>query len=89
MNSFRLQTATQLAHYLRSLRQSRGLTQRQLGDRLGVTAARISEIERDPSGLGVARLLNLLHVLGASAVLEMNDRSADIDTRTLGRWGEW
>ena len=88
-HAFRLQSAAQVAQYLRSLRRSRGLTQRELGQRIGVTAARISEIERDPGGVGLTRLLRLLHVLGARAVLELNDSNAKIEPRTSATRGEW
>ena len=86
---FRLQSSAQLAQYLRSLRRSRGLTQRQLAERIGVTAARISEIERNPGGLGLTRLLTLLHVLGARAVLELNDGGATAEPGTAATRGEW
>jgi HTH-type transcriptional regulator / antitoxin HipB len=68
---FSLKTSSQLAAYLRSLRKSQGLTQSALGAKLGVSAARISAIERNPSGLAFGQLLKLLHVLGARLQLEI------------------
>jgi HTH-type transcriptional regulator/antitoxin HipB len=87
--AFPLQSAEQLALYLRSLRRSRGLTQRALGEILGVTGARISEIEKDPSGVGLAQLLRLLHVLGARAVIEVPESRSASDTTTTTMRGEW
>lgn len=87
--AFRLQSAAQFALYLRSLRRSRGLTQRELGERIGVTGARISKIESDPGAVGLTQLLRLLHVLGARAVLELNDSGAKTEPSTSGTRGEW
>jgi transcriptional regulator with XRE-family HTH domain len=87
--AFQLQTAAQFALYVRSLRKSQGLTQRQLGERIGVTAARISEIERNPGAVGLTQLLKLLHVLGARAYLELNDSSMRTETGTPTTRGEW
>jgi HTH-type transcriptional regulator/antitoxin HipB len=87
-SSFPLHSPAQLSLYLRSLRRSRGLTQRALGQLLGVTGARISEIEKDPSGLGLAQL-RLLHVLGARAVIEVPDNGDDSETTTSTPRGEW
>lgn len=87
--AFRLHSSAQFAQYLRSLRRSRGLTQRQLGERIGVTGARISEIERDPSGVGLAQVLRLLHVLDARAVLEVSEGDQGSGPATASTRGEW
>ena len=87
--AFRLQSAAQLALYLRSLRRSQGLTQRDLGQRIGVTGARISEIEKDPGGVGLSQILRLLHVLGARAVLELNESNSTSETGNSATRGEW
>lgn len=65
------------------------MTQRELGQRIGVTGARISEIERDPGGVGLTQILRLLHVLGARAVLELNEGSARSETSLSAARGEW
>lgn len=87
--AFPLQSAAQLALYLRSLRRSQGLTQRDLGERIGVTGARISEIEKDPGGVGLTQILRLLHILGARAVLELNEGSPTPETGNSATKGEW
>ena len=86
---FQLQTPAQFALYLRSLRRSRGLTQRDLGQRIGVTGARISEIEKDPGAVGLAQLLKLLHVLGARAVLTLDESRSRATTKHSTPTGEW
>lgn len=65
-----LQTGDQLTAYLRSMRKLRGLTQKDLGDLLGVSAARIAAIERRPGAVATGRLLQLLNVLGAHLYLD-------------------
>lgn len=87
--AFQLQSAAQFAMYLRSLRRSRGLTQRELAERIGVTAARISQIEGDPGVVGLTQLLKLLHVLGARVYLELSDGNMSTETRTTETRGEW
>lgn len=91
---YTLQTPDQLSAYLRSLRKSRGLTQRALGAMLGVSAARIAAIERRPGAVGIGKLLDLLHLLGARLYLDdgTNERNGVADStghthRTSA--GEW
>jgi len=87
--AFRLHSANQFALCLRALRRSQGLTQRELGQRIGVTGARISEIEKDPGGVGLNQILKLLHVLGARAVIELHEGSSTSETGSSATRGEW
>jgi HTH-type transcriptional regulator/antitoxin HipB len=57
--------AAQLSAHLKSLRKAQGLTQTQLGARIGVKQTRIADIERNPGAIAVEQLLQLLHALGA------------------------
>jgi len=85
-----LQSPTQLGGYLKSLRKSRGLTQGDLGRMIGVSAARISEIEKDPSALGLTQLLKLLHAMGARVALDIDEGQArTAGKRTPSSGGEW
>lgn len=52
---------------MRAARQRRGLSVRALADRLGVSAATISAIENDRTGVSVQRLLDLATALDVSA----------------------
>lgn len=68
MNSFQtfpVQTPAQLSVHIRSLRKARGLTQAQLGERIGVKQARVADIEGDPGAVGLQQLLQVLHALDA------------------------
>lgn len=78
-----IQIADQLRAHLRSLRQEQGLTQAQLGDRLGLGQARIAEIESAPGVVSVEQVIRILAALGAS--LELSDRKADPVEGTAGR----
>jgi len=71
-----LQTAAQLPAHLRSLRKARGITQAQLGARIGLDQTRIAKIERDPAVVSVGQLMQLLNALGVRVVLD-----ADAGTR--------
>jgi HTH-type transcriptional regulator/antitoxin HipB len=82
-----VQTPAQLASYLKSLRKAKGLTQAQLGLRLGVTRARISEIETDPSNLGFSQLQRILHLLGSRLVIDTHANSTRPNAGPT--YGEW
>lgn len=65
----------QLRAHLRALRQQGGLTQAQLGQRLGLSQVRIAEIEADPAVVSVEQLARILSALGATLVLR--DKGAE------------
>ena len=75
-----VQSPTQLATCLRALRKARHLTQAELGLLLGVSRARVSEIERDPSQLGFSQLQRILHLLGCGLVIEPHGPELPADT---------
>lgn len=64
-----LRIADQLRAHLRALRKQRGLTQAQLGQRLGLSQVRIAEIEARPGVVSVDQLLKILSALDATLVL--------------------
>ena len=66
---YSLRLADQLQAHLRALRKQRGLTQAQLGQRLGIGQARVAEIEARPGSISVDQLVKLLSALGATLVL--------------------
>jgi HTH-type transcriptional regulator / antitoxin HipB len=59
----------QLRQYLRALRNARGLTQARLGALVGVSQARIAEIEANPGLVSFEQLMKLLAVLGVTLSL--------------------
>jgi HTH-type transcriptional regulator / antitoxin HipB len=64
-----IRLADQLKVHLRSLRKQRGLTQAELGKRLGIGQVRIAEIEARPGLVSVEQLVKLLSALGAGLVV--------------------
>lgn len=64
-----LKTITQLRPQLQALRRKRGLTQAQLGAAIGVTQARIVEIEANPGVVSLQQILQILRVLDAELVI--------------------
>ncbi|HZN94119.1 MAG TPA: helix-turn-helix domain-containing protein [Myxococcales bacterium] len=68
-NSFTAQTAEQLGEILQGFRRQRGLSQRALGERIGVAQKAISAAERRPDHLTVRRLYQLLGALGVELAL--------------------
>ena len=54
---------------VRALRKQRGLTQAQLGQRLGIGQVRVAEIEARPGLVSTDQLIKLLSALGATLVL--------------------
>ena len=67
--NYPLKTAEQLRPQLQSLRKKRGLTQAQLGEAIGVTQARVVEIEANPGVVSLQQVMQVLSVLGAELVI--------------------
>lgn len=65
-----LRFSGQLRQHLRALRKQRGLTQAQLGALVGVSQARIAEIEADPGLVKLDQMLQLIAALGATLSIE-------------------
>lgn len=59
----------QLGEHIRSLRKTRGLTQIELGRKIGVGQARMGEIERNAGSVSLDQLLVVLSALDASLLL--------------------
>ena len=64
----------QLRAVLKSLRKSRGLTQAQLGAKLGLSQKRVAGIENNPQVTSIDQIARLVSLLGARLVVEEMDR---------------
>ena len=67
--TFTVRTSEQLPAFVQAFRRQAGLTQAQVAQRLGVTQQTYSMLERRAASMSAARLLKLLHILGAELVL--------------------
>ncbi|SDZ02172.1 helix-turn-helix domain-containing protein [Variovorax sp. YR266] len=65
-----LRFVDQLRPHLKALRKKRGLTQAQAGALVGVSQARIAEIEANPGAVSFEQLMKLMAALGASFSLQ-------------------
>lgn len=65
-----LETSQQLSAVLRGLRQSRQLTQAQLGEQLGVNQKRVARIEAAPGVTSFDQISRLVALMGHRLVLE-------------------
>lgn len=63
-------TPQQLRTILRTLRQSRGLTQTQLGQMLGVSQKRIARIEAAPEVTAFDQIARMVSAMGCRLVVE-------------------
>lgn len=73
-----IKIADQLKQQLKSLRKARGMSQSELGRRIGVTQARITEIENNPAPVGVEQILKILSVLSAELVVRYDEPPATL-----------
>jgi HTH-type transcriptional regulator/antitoxin HipB len=67
---YAIQIPSQLSSHLRALRKTQGLSQAELGVRLGLSQTRIARIEGDPLSISVAQLLQVLSALGVQMALD-------------------
>jgi HTH-type transcriptional regulator/antitoxin HipB len=58
---------------LKSLRKSRGLTQAQLGAKLGLSQKRVAGIEKNPQVTSIDQISRIVGLLGARLVVEELD----------------
>lgn len=86
MNEIPLQTPQQLSSHIRSLRRRLGLTQAQLGARLGVEQARIGKIERNPGSISVEQLIQLLAVLEADILIRPRNAKSRVTAEHKASW---
>jgi len=71
-HDFPISLSIQLREHLRALRKQQHMTQAQLGERIGISQARIAEIEANPGAVSVEQMLLLLSTLGAGLKLHVH-----------------
>lgn len=66
---FPLKTLNQLRPMLLGFRKVKGLTQKEVAERLGVTQQTYARLEANPAGASIERLFRIFAVLGVEIVL--------------------
>ncbi len=67
---YSVNTPQQLRTILRSMRQASGLTQAQLGERIGVTQKRIARIEAAPEVTAFDQISRMVTAMGYRLIIE-------------------
>jgi HTH-type transcriptional regulator/antitoxin HipB len=78
--------ASQLGVVLQSARKSLKLTQAQLGERLGLSQRRVSELERAPGTLSVDQLMALCAQLGLQLTVQPRELVPQTPDAQPGEW---
>ncbi|MDB5854669.1 MAG: transcriptional regulator, family [Herminiimonas sp.] len=76
-SNYPIHFADQLREHIRALRKNRGMTQNRLGQLLGVSQARIAEIEGNPGLVSLDQMLQIFSALDATLSLT-DDQSVQI-----------
>lgn len=92
---YAVSTPAQLQTVLRALRDSRGLSQAQLGERIGVSQRRIATIEASPGRASFDQLSRIVAVLGGRLTIDdFPDKSNAVQRKlttkeTRSEKGDW
>jgi len=76
---YKIAIAQQLSSLLKSLRKQAGLTQQDLGEKLGVSQRRVAAIEAKPESVRFERILHILSELNSDLVIRKRDSKAEHD----------
>ena len=80
-----IRTTLQLGQLLLSARKHQGLSQAELASRLGLSQARISQLEQQPHTITALQLLQLTSVLGLELLVQTHDAVQDASS-TEAEW---
>ncbi len=69
MTEYPIKTPQQLGSVLQGYRKERGLTQKDVGARLGIAQNTVSQIESEPGRAGLARVFKVLAALDLELVV--------------------
>jgi HTH-type transcriptional regulator/antitoxin HipB len=82
MKSYPIETPTQARSVLKALRTTKGLSQTQAGQLLGVSQKRIARIEAHPGRTSTAQIAKLVALLGGRLVIEDSRDTAEFGKST-------
>lgn len=74
---YRLAVAQQLAVLLKNLRKQRRLSQRELGERLGISQRMVAKLEANPDTSSFGRIFQALNALEVDLILRERGTEAD------------
>ena len=75
MNDYSIKTPNQLGSVLQGYRKERGLTQKEVGAKVGMTQKAVSKIELAPSQTGLSLIFKVLAALDLEIVLRPRGKS--------------
>jgi HTH-type transcriptional regulator/antitoxin HipB len=81
MNEYPIKTPQQLGFVLQGYRRERGLTQKDVGSRVGLAQKAVSKIELEPGRAGLSQIFKMLAALELELVVRPRG--------TPGRRSEW
>lgn len=86
---YHISTPMQLAHTLRDVRKSRGLSQDAAGKLVGLLPKTISGLENHPEAASVDSLLKLLSALDLELIVSRKDKIEKKEPRSSKTNGDW
>ncbi|MBA4823879.1 helix-turn-helix transcriptional regulator [Pantoea ananatis] len=78
-NFYTVKTLSQLRPLLIAFRKEKGLTQKDISERLGVTQQTYARMEANPASAGIERLYRVLTLLGVEINLSSEASSSDVE----------
>jgi len=84
---YKIAIVQQLSTLLKSMRKQSGLTQKDMGEKLGITQRRVAAIEATPESVRFERILQILSILDADLIIR--DRSANPEKNNSADKESW
>ncbi len=81
---YRIAVASQVSQLLKNLRKERGLTQKELGQRIGIGQRMVAQIEKAPEKMRFERLVQILSEFKVDLVIR--ERETDSVKNNLEPW---
>jgi len=74
---YKIAIAQQLSSLLKNMRKQSGMTQKEMGEKLGITQRRVAAIEASPESARFERILQMLSVLDADLIIRERSHEAN------------
>lgn len=79
---YRIAFIKQVSPLLKSLRNQQGLTQKQLGEKLGISQRMVAFIEANPEKTRFERILQVLSILDADLIIRDRNANTSVDNES-------